>query len=772
MTGNKPHFKDAMNRGHSAAWDQQWEKAAEFYKQALEEQPENPLALTNLGLAFFELEEYQEALTCYRRAARATPHDPLSWEKMSQLYERLGKMGKAVQASLQAAEMHLKLQDAQKALENWSRVTRLDPENMQAHSRLALVYERLGEKQKSVNSYLALAGLFQHAGDNERAMRAATHAREILPKSKEAAKVMSLLRSRQPVPRPTRPQTLEVEASSPTPKNSPPAQEQTETAKLDPTAEACQRALSVLAGVLFDAPEQETPEVTRTGFRSLMRGAGSGIKALDKTRITLHLGQLIESQTQEKYAQALEEIERAMEAGLDHPAAEYDLGYLYVKTGKGKEALPHLSAARNHPDFRLGACLLLADLMQKQEQVDRASIEYLEALRAAEVQVVPAEISDELNQLYEPIVETYRQNSDRELQSRLCSNIASLLQRSDWRAHLMQARQQIPGQNGSQLPVPLADILLEAHSNEVIEAMDHIRTLAQAGNYRSAMEEAFYALQAAPTYLPLHHYMAEVLLKQNRMQEAISKFMVIARTYSIRGQAQRTVDIYRRVINLAPMDLTARNHLIEQLSSQNRMQEAVQEYLYLGEVYYSLADLEMARTTYNQAIRLAQQARLSASLRIQILHRLADIDLQSLDWRQAVRIFEQIRSLNPGDEKARSGLVELNLRLGQEPSALGELDNYLAYLHEKGQQDKAISFLKGLVEENPERLGLRKRLAELYQQAGQVKDAIRELDLVGEALLESGDQRGAIQTIQSILALQPPNAAEYQRLLGDLRGKY
>ena len=37
MAGREDIFKTAMNQGHSAAWDQQWDKAASAYQKALDE---------------------------------------------------------------------------------------------------------------------------------------------------------------------------------------------------------------------------------------------------------------------------------------------------------------------------------------------------------------------------------------------------------------------------------------------------------------------------------------------------------------------------------------------------------------------------------------------------------------------------------------------------------------------------------------------------------------------------------------------------------------
>src|SRR5512133_2423330 len=138
MTGRQDIFQQAMNQGHSAAWDQMWDRAAAYYRQALKEFPDNSQALSSLGLALIELQEYDEAMRCYQRAAKAMPEDPLPLEKIAQLCERMGQLDLAVQVSLRAAELYLKNRDAGKALENWERVTRLHPENLTAHSRLAL----------------------------------------------------------------------------------------------------------------------------------------------------------------------------------------------------------------------------------------------------------------------------------------------------------------------------------------------------------------------------------------------------------------------------------------------------------------------------------------------------------------------------------------------------------------------------------------------------------------------------------------------------------
>jgi tetratricopeptide (TPR) repeat protein len=263
--------------------------------------------------------------------------------------------------------------------------------------------------------------------------------------------------------------------------------------------------------------------------------------------------------------------------------------------------------------------------------------------------------------------------------------------------------------------------------------------------------------------------MGELLLKQGQLNDAISKFVVVALTYSARGEPKRSIDMYRRVTDLAPMDLNSRSRLIDQYVALDKIDEALTEYLEFADVYYNQADLEMARKTYNDALKLAQQSGVDSSWRVKILHRIADIDLQSLDWRQALRNYEQIRNYAPDDPKARTSLVEINFRLGQETQAMMELDNYLALLVSGKRIQDAVGFLENLINEEPERPHIRRRLAELYKRLGRNEDAIAQLDTAGDLLLDAGDRAGAAQVVETILALKPTNSQEYQELLAQIK---
>jgi len=771
MPGSEEVFQKAMNQGHSYAWDQEWKKAATSYRGALDEFPDNPKALSSLGLALLQCQQFDEALQVYLRVAKVSPTDPVPFERIAQLSERLGQLKQASEAAMRAAELYLNNRDIEKAIENWGHVTMLNPEHILARSRLALTHEKLGHKQQAVTEYIAVASLLQRGGNLEKATELVNRVMKMAPASAEAKQAQTLLRGGNLLPKPVRPRGGTAPLMMSQVKQLNPS-EVPVASTMDPIAEARQKALTTLAEVLFDYSDESPVAQTRRGLSAIVRGTGQlSLHQAEQTKVVLHLGQAIDAQTKNQEALAADELEGALEAGFDHPALYFNLGLLRANTERTESALRSLGHAVKHVDFALGARLVMGDVLTRMVRLNEASVAYLEALKLADSMIVPEDYADEIRQLYEPLIEAQATETNENDLLRLCKNIQELLVRADWRNHLVKAREQLPKAHSGDTPLPLAEVLIQAQSSQVLDAIGEINGLARLGQFRSAMEEAFLALQNAPTYLPLHSLMADLLVREGHTEEAIAKFTVIATAYGVRGETNQATKMLRRVIDLAPMDLNARTRLIDQLISRGEVDEAINEYLDVADIYYRLAELDMARKTYTNALRVVQQANADRSWNVHILQRMADIDMQRLDWKQAMRIFEQIRTLRPDDVGVRKSLIDLNLRLAQQPQAVAELENYISYLNTNGKSNQVIPFLEELVKENNDRITLRRALAEQYKLAGQTGAAIAQLDAVGEMLVGQGKMAEAVNTIQQILLMNPPNAADYKRLLQQLQAE-
>jgi len=386
----------------------------------------------------------------------------------------------------------------------------------------------------------------------------------------------------------------------------------------------------------------------------------------------------------------------------------------------------------------------------------------------ADAQLVPDDQAADMLRMYAPIIEAETKQTDPVVKNQLCDMVEDLLIRPGWQTYLIKARGDFQIDVEGVPAIPVGELISNPQGNRIVESVRQINQYARSSHWRSAMEEAYFAIQFAPTYLPLHTYMGELLLKQDHLPEAVEKFGAIAKTYRARGETQHAIKILQRLIKAAPMDLNARNQLITLQEELGLYDEAVEEQVNLAGVYYNLADLSRAREVYLDAFKTAQESGANRELKVKILYHLADIELQSLDWKHAEEIYAQIQSINPDDHLATEKLIEIRLRLGQDELAQSEINDYLSFMDVTGDDQSPEAYLDKLVAEYPDRIYLRQKKAELHEKFSQIDRAIQEYDQIGELLLEAGDRQGAVDAIKQIIALDPPNKSQYQELIENL----
>ncbi|MER3514033.1 MAG: hypothetical protein C4310_06295, partial [Chloroflexota bacterium] len=78
----------------------QWAQAVAAYQAALAIVPDDPAALTGLGMALVQLGRLPEALTVYQRLARQNPSNAVALEKVAEIQEKLGQAGEAARTLL------------------------------------------------------------------------------------------------------------------------------------------------------------------------------------------------------------------------------------------------------------------------------------------------------------------------------------------------------------------------------------------------------------------------------------------------------------------------------------------------------------------------------------------------------------------------------------------------------------------------------------------------------------------------------------------------
>lgn len=745
MAGNLEAYEQAMNAGHNAAWDQDWVQAITHYGRAITEFPDDAEAHIHLGLGLLEVGRLDDALKVYTRAYQLAPDDPIPLEKSADTLERMGRLREAAQQYVNVAEVYLGQRDLNKAIANWERATHLTPGLIAIHLKLAQAYERIGDKKRAIHEYLTLAYNFQRMGDSDKAIKSGQRAlrldkqnsqvlntlraleagREIMPPTESAGEPRA---ARAGFDRSARADYLIDEAPAADP--------------LGPLGETVQYALAMLATYVIE----------------------SG--ALKATGDTL---QAMEAQRQGAPEAAIEAYTRA-DSQIQYPAIKFNLGALLMLNGRASEAIPYLRDSLIEPQLAPGAQHALGHAYSKTGDHKQAARSLLKCLELLDISDESAAGDSRGRATVYGYLSTALDDITEEALAAMNGRFLALLKGDDWKQRLRLTERQLEETMREQGPQGVIDILAATHSDRLTSSIARIESYMRQGLLTLALDEAHRAVEYSPYYLPVHVRMAEIMMREGRVRNAIAKYNIIAKTYLARGENERAAEILTNVLEMAPLDISVRESLIELLESEERWEEAVDHYIDLADTHHQLGDFDQSRETYILAERIANRVNASPDKVAHIKHRTADIDQMRLDYRRAQKTYEEIIQLLPYDERAHRMLIDLNYRQGNQIEAIRRLDQLLGIYAKKKQVNRITQLLEELVTLYPTDTGLRSRLAAIYRQLGRGRDAIVQLDALGELQLEAGLHKDAAVTIRQIIALNPEHVDDYKRLLAQLGG--
>jgi len=761
---NRKVFAEAMRVGADAAWDGDWEEAIAAYERALREFPNDVSALTAIGLAYSNAGRLESALEAYRRASEFAPDDPVLPERIGRTLEQLGQGEAAAKSYAASAERYLTQQQAPHlAVERWQDAVRVYPDHEHSHVQLLQYYQRHGQTRQAVKECLALARIYHARGQTDYAARICRYGLKLSPHDPEVLAALEALRYGEPV-------VVEVGAGAAeaSPGAFPGVEDADVSAMLElsaapgvegrgsPIETVRQKALVELAESVFEEGEMEAAVLSATTPR------------LSKAEIDALIGQAIDFQTRGKIEEAIAAYERVSEAGFDRPAVHFNLGLLYQEKLRFDDAIAQFNRAALSPDYVLGAHFALGECYRAKGRIGEALGHFIDVLKTVDVAAARRDRAGELSQLYESLADSAIVKGDREQALEFTNSLAEFLSETGWGDKVVQARQRLDALTQEGPALTLAELLTVSGSERILEAISSAQELVEHGKSYAALEECYYALPRAPTYLPLHRQLARVLLEMGKADKAADKLVAVADTYRVRGDVRQAGAVYRQTLELSPMDTVVRAKLIDLLVSHGEIDEALEHYMILADSYYHLAQMDQARDVYQEALRLAPQGDPERRWEVHILHKIGDIDMQRVDWKRAAGVYEQIRKLDPEDERARLMLIDLYYRFNRHDLAIFELDDLLETYRERGKTERIFAVLEDLVAEREEDIPLRARLAQAHLNSSHVEKALEHLDKLGELQLAAGRYEEAKATLRAIIALNPPNVAAYRQLLDQL----
>jgi tetratricopeptide (TPR) repeat protein len=747
-----------MRIGANAAWDEDWERAIEAYRRAVSESPRDVDALTALGLACVSGGRLEEALEAYQQASVLAPDNPVLLQRIAEVQEQAGQGEAAAETYMATAQLYMhQPNSAHQVVKSWRDAVRVNPAHIQAHAQLLRYYQRLGKTEDAVTECLVLARLYQAQGDTERAGQIWRYARKLAPNHPEVQAIVRRVHGDERVAADSGKSAEDVAATQ----SEVDVLDLAEAVVLEPVVPeespvdgARRKALAALATSVFE----ETPDV-------LQLAPGSHIS---KSDVDALIGQAVDFHTRGKVDEAIAAYTQAYEAGVGMTALHFNLGLLYQGTGQTDEAMCHLERAAQDPGYQLGSHLALGECYLDKGDTRGALSHFLVVLQHIDTRTVAEARAEELRRVYESLTRSYAVQGDPGRDTKLIEALTLFLSVSGWDEKAARCRRCLDKIALDGPILSLADLLTASDADDLLQALELIQTHVEQGLPYTALEECYAAIGHAPTHLVVHRQLAGVLLRMGRTDEAAAKLVAVGDTYRVRAATYQAIEMYNSALDLAPMDTTIRNKLIDLLASEGQIEQALEHYMALADSYYHLAQMDQARATYEKALQLAGRAKRDRRWTVRILHEIGDLDMQRVDWRHAVGVYRQIREHAPEDQRARLILTELYYRLGRSDLALAELDHLLNMWRKSGKSERSITALEELVHSYEDDIPLRTRVAQAYLDAGQTKQALIHLDKLGDLQLDAERYDDARATVEAIIALGPPNVAEYQRLLEQL----
>jgi tetratricopeptide (TPR) repeat protein len=164
---HQPRLAEKLCRqGYSFSINGEDQKALEFFKEAIEKDPKNPMAWNGLGYCHVGLNNPDAAIAAYQNAIKSNPDDESLYFILGNYYVKLGQHREAINSYLQAVRMKPDFDEAffklgvaysqmgrlDEGKNAFEKAIRLNPDAAPAHFNVGIAYAQLGRYQDALSA--------------------------------------------------------------------------------------------------------------------------------------------------------------------------------------------------------------------------------------------------------------------------------------------------------------------------------------------------------------------------------------------------------------------------------------------------------------------------------------------------------------------------------------------------------------------------------------------------------------------------------------------
>jgi tetratricopeptide (TPR) repeat protein len=297
---------------------------------------------------------------------------------------------------------------------------------------------------------------------------------------------------------------------------------------------------------------------------------------------------------------------------------------------------------------------------------------------------------------------------------------------------------------------------LEADKGKVLQTANQ---LAAKGQFDKAIAEWKKLLTESPNDGSIHNNIGDLHIKRNAIAEAIEAYLLAGGAFHASGSALKAIAVYKKILKLDPSRYSVYQQLGDLNAERGLVNNAVSDYLTLSKLYLKDGRTREALAVYRKIVDL-DPTNLNAR------QRLAELCLQE-NFRddavkayfhlgkecvaqeqieQAIKAYKTILKIDPGNAKAERLLKdpktalqevqpELSRRVGGSESPFEEAQRQM----EAGEFDQAETVLSDLLSAQPGDPEVCRLLAMLHVKRGELAVALSEIQFLSEAAIRAED---------------------------------
>ncbi len=782
-------YEAAIRRGREYGAAGDWAKALTEFIRAAQIAPAEIVARYHLAYALLKLLRYDQAMQQFEGIVRNQPQHIEAWQRMAEIHQQTGKSAMAVQTYRRVLEIHKKNERYREAAEILRIIIQIDPGQITAYRELMDLYKARGDRKNAALLTLKL-GKYQLSqslpADARSALKEALLLYPGLPEAEELKQQLGATTSLA--------QTTGQQAST--------------TANLLATQSADEYTINRLIG---DAEEALARGDTGPALKHYEMAVEAGANRAD---VFYSIGQL--------YAET-GEIDLATDflrrATSDHDyaaSAFFSMGQIYAGGNRLNEAATAYRDALNMIDLQtigreevdelVAMYAALGEVLEKQGRDSELAELYnrlasfvttrnLRTEKTASALVKAREINNRLRSTTSQPVSVVDEAEQALFTSSirfgtddtLAVNATGEAEKDEASPAVMAATPigSFALNNGVGRAATLARprVRLEGRFPTRLvdlepfpQALPYVRAAGQflqTQLYYAATDACLEMIRYFPNYLPSQAILAEVLVAQNRLEPARSKYQYIVDIYQLRQQSEKSIECYKRLSELSPDNLGLHSKLANLLMQHGHQAEAAEVLLATIANFVNTGQLERA---LEECKKLRSQAPQSPAVRVQY----AELLLRLQRYSEALPELEQALEFEPdnpratalvnithwlaGDIRTRWNSLQTVIDLGRQDTTKLKImvEEYrlaqsafnhpgLAYafacvLIESKQGRPALRVLQQAIEQSKndelEPL-LRWQLGELYLDLKEGQSAVMQLSLAANLIEQADPQRYA-----------------------------